>query len=68
MITKNVLSNWSAILADTTAIETDFTAGEYEKAGEDLGDLVVLSLGKITHAKHEADIDWDLLSSHLTLF
>ncbi len=68
VITKNVLTNWSAIIADSTAIETDFNAGEFEKAGEDLGDLVVLSLGKITHAKHEATIDWDLLSSHLTLF
>jgi hypothetical protein len=68
VITKNVLANWKAIAADSTAIETDFNAGEYEKVGEDLGDLVVLSLGKITHVNKEADIDWDLLSTHLTLF
>jgi len=68
VITKNVLANWKAIAADSTAIETDFNAGEYEKVGEDLGDLVVLSLGKITHVYKEADIDWDLLSTHLTLF
>ena len=63
-----MLANWKAIAADTTAIETDFNAGDYEKAGEDLGDLDVLSLGKITHVNNQADIDWDLLSSHLTLF
>ena len=68
VITRNVLANWKAIAADSTAIETDFNAGEYEKVGEDLGDLVVLSLGKITHVNKEADIDWDLLSTHLTLF
>ena len=55
-------------MTDSKSIEEDFNAGEYEKAGEDLGDLVICSLGKITHYKHEAEIDWDLIENHLTLF
>ena len=55
-------------MTDTKLIEEDFNAAEYEKAGEDLGDLVICSLGKITHYKHEAEIDWNLIENHLTLF
>ena len=64
-LTKNLLANWSQVFADVQKTETDWNAADYYDAGDDIADILVLSLGKPTQAPQYEDIDWDLLKEHL---
>ena len=64
-LTKNLLANWSAVFADVGKTEKDWTAADYYDAGDDVADILVLSLGKPSEAPKYEDIDWDLLKAHL---
>ena len=44
----NLLANWKKVSADVSTTEFDWTAANYYKAGEDVADILVLSVGPIT--------------------
>ena len=65
-LTKNLLANWSKVSADVTQIETDWTAEKFYESGEDVADVLILSVGPISEAlEPKEEIDWDLLQQHL---
>ena len=48
---QNVLKNFQPILGDISKIPTDFSGGQFKNAGEDVADIMVLSLGPIPEAR-----------------
>ena len=66
VMTKNLLANWKDVSADITKTTSDYNSAKYFSAGEDIADVVVLAVGPISRAEDiDADIDWELLQSHL---
>ena len=47
-LAKNMWANHSAVTADISDMNTQMTAGKYFSAGEDIADVTVLALGKIS--------------------
>ena len=65
-LTKNLLANWKEVSAEISKTTSDYDAAKYFDAGEDVADVVVLAVGPISAAEDiDADIDWELLQSHL---
>ena len=65
-LTKNLLANWKDVSADISKTNADYAAEKYYDAGEDVADTLVLAVGPISRAEEiDAEIDWDLLNSHL---
>ena len=64
-LTKNLLANWSAVFADVSKTEADWTAEDFYNAGDDIADILVLSLGKPTQTEQMESIDWDFLKMNL---
>ena len=50
-LTQNLLAHWGAVSKEITQTETDYNTEKYYECGEDVADIVVLSLGKISHAE-----------------
>jgi len=46
-VSKNVMANVMAIFSDTTALIGKLTSGQWEQAGLDYADILVLSLGEL---------------------
>ena len=66
-LTKNLLANWKKVSADITTTETDWNAKKFYEAGEDVADILILSVGPISESQNEQEeIDWALLQDHLT--
>ena len=66
-LTKNLLANWKKVSADVTTVESDWNAAKYYEAGEDVADMLILSVGPISESQNEKEqIDWALLQDHLT--
>merc|ERR1711907_738753 len=65
-LTKNLLANWKKVSADITTTETDWNNKKFYEAGEDVADIMVLSVGPISESQNEKEkIDWQLLQDHL---
>ena len=65
-LTKNLLANWKKVSADVTQVETDFNDSKFYEAGEDVADVLILSVGPISEAQDpKEEIDWALLQDHL---
>ena len=66
-LTKNLLSNWKAVAADISKTDTDYKAADYYKVGEDVGELLILSVGPISKASNVTmeSVDWNTLQSNL---
>ena len=47
-LTKNLLANWSAVYTDIEQTNSDYNAAKYYNTGEDIADILVLSVGKIS--------------------
>ena len=67
-LTQNLLANWKTIQTDVTKTSTDYTAEQYEACGEDVADIVVLSLGKISHAEDIANLKALSAQNNMFLF
>ena len=66
-LTKNLLANWKKVSADVNTVESDWNAAKYYEAGEDVADMLILSVGPISESQNEKEqIDWALLQDHLT--
>ena len=50
-LTKNVISNWGGITTDINKVTTDFSSSDFKGAGEDIADVLVLSLGPVPEGK-----------------
>ena len=46
-LTANVVQHFSDITGDINKVTTDFSGKEYKNAGEDIADILVLSLGPV---------------------
>ena len=46
-LTTNVVAHFSQITGDVSKISTDFTSSQYKSAGEDIADIMVLSIGPV---------------------
>ena len=65
-LTKNLLKNWQGVVADVSKTETDWNNADYYDAGDDIGDILILALGKISQEREEIEeIDWEFLQAHL---
>ena len=64
-LTKNLMANWSKVKTDIDSTSSDWTAAKYYDAGEDVADMVILSVGPISEGDKVEDIDWALLQDHL---
>ena len=64
-ITKNLLANWSTIFGDVSKVESDWTAASYYNAGDDVADILVLTVGKPTETAEIESYDWTYLQSTL---
>ena len=56
-LTKNVLAHWDPIQKDVKDLTTDYSSGKYYQTGEDIADITVQALGKISHAKEPEPLD-----------
>lgn len=56
-VAKDMLFHRSEIEKDAKAISSDWNAGDYYKSGEDLADLLTLSLGPINSANDVENLD-----------
>ena len=64
-LSKNLLANWKNVEADINTTTSDWNAAKYYNAGEDVADMVVLSVGPISEGDEVEEIDWDLLQQHV---
>ena len=46
-LTQNVVAHFSGISGDISKISTDFSSAQYKSAGEDIADIMVLSIGPV---------------------
>ena len=65
-LTKNLLANWSKVVADVSKTESDWNANNFYDAGDDVAELLVLSVGPVSQPM--ADVDWQALQKNLFLF
>ena len=49
-LTKNILKNWTKVLSDVMQTMSDWNSDAYYNAGDDVADILVLSIGPITQA------------------
>lgn len=50
-LTTNVVAHFNQISGDVTKISTDFSSSQYKSAGEDIADIMVLSVGPVPAAQ-----------------
>jgi len=55
-VATNMLMNFGKISADFVALQSDVKAGKFEVSGEDVADIMVLTIGKVPEAS-EVDMD-----------
>ena len=67
-LTTNLLKNWSQVAQEVNKTETDFKDSDFYDAGDDVAEIVVLSLGKITHATEEQIDALAALNEHLFVY
>ena len=66
-LTKNLLANWKPVQADIAALTTDYDGAKYFQAGEDIADVTILALGKISEAREPEPLNFDTIKN-LNLF
>ena len=49
-LTKNLLANWKKVSSDVTQVETDWNNSKFYEAGEDVADVLILSVGPISES------------------
>ena len=49
ILEQNVLKNIKTIMTDVTKTDTDWKAAHYQSAGEDVADILIESVGPISH-------------------
>uniref|UniRef100_A0A7S3CQ13 Uncharacterized protein n=1 Tax=Strombidium rassoulzadegani TaxID=1082188 RepID=A0A7S3CQ13_9SPIT len=66
-LTKNLLSNWKDVVAEVSQTSSDYSSADYYKVGEDVGDLLILSVGPISKASNVTmeSVDWSALQNNL---
>uniref|UniRef100_A0A7S3IUC5 Uncharacterized protein n=1 Tax=Strombidium inclinatum TaxID=197538 RepID=A0A7S3IUC5_9SPIT len=68
-LTKNTIKHWGNITMEVNQTEVDFKAKQYYECGEDVGEIVVLTVGPMSQpASVEEDMDWTLFENNLALF
>ena len=68
VLTKNLLKNWKEVGSDIGEVTADYKAAKYYEAGEEIGDILTLSLGKISNPMHDEQLDLNEISKNLFLF
>ena len=63
-IFTNVMANWSGIQKDIGTIVSDVQTDKFMDAGEEVGDVLELALGKINYMEQDKDINWGFIKSY----
>ena len=47
-VTENLIMNWATVFGDVSKVESDWTSSNFYNAGDDIADILVLTVGKVT--------------------
>ena len=59
------MTNWATVFADVSKVTTDWSAASYYNAGDDVAEILVLTVGKPTETSDLESYDWTYLQSQL---
>ena len=62
-LTKNIIAHWGSVQADISTLTTDYSSAKYYSAGEDIADVTVLALGKISEAREQEAFDFEQIKN-----
>ena len=66
-LTKNLLANWKQVSADITTTNSDWGNAKYYEAGQDVADVIILSVGPISEGEDvTGEIDYDLAMQNMS--
>ena len=66
-LTKNLLANWKQVSADITTTNSDWGNAKYYSAGQDVADVIILSVGPISEGEEiTGEIDYDLAMQNMS--
>ena len=55
-ITKNMLAHYTQVFGDISKVSTDWTAASYYQAGDDVADILTLTIGTVSMADIEESL------------
>ena len=66
-LTKNLLANWKQVSADISTTNSDWGNAKYYEAGQDVADVIILSVGAISEGEDvTGEIDYDLAMQNMS--